>query len=193
MIFITSYNRPKMLLRLLKELEGESVVVVDDGSDYIPYPHALMSDYYRLSHKGKIGYWLNWNFMLKIAHESNDNEFIFIPDDIYNIDLVKLRADYSGGALNILNVGADRGWTPKGYVDCAFMCDRKTLEQIGYLNPVDIELFQIPGISSGVGLQISQKLYRAGVDMHMGNYATHGTHESQMHPLERLRNPLSNE
>jgi len=192
MIFITSYDRPKMLLRLLKELQGEKVVVIDDGSSYDPDEHLEYCEYYRVSHKGKSGFWVNWNFMLELAKESNDNEFIFLPDDIYDFDIQRLRKDYTEGALNVLDVGADRGWAPKGYVDCGFICDRKVLEALQWrLEPVHINRFDNPNISSGVGQQMSFRLWMKGIPMYLnGNYAKHGTHESKMHKEERLKNPL---
>ena len=192
MICITSYQRPKMLLRLLKELEGENVVVIDDGSTYDPTEHLDYCEYHRVSHKGKKGFWVNWNMMLEIAKESNDTEFIFLPDDIHSIELDRLRSDYTNGALNVLHVGPDRGWTPKGYVDCAFICDRSVLEALKWkIDPVPIQRFNNPNISSGVGQNLSFRMWMEGIPMYLkGNYAQHGDHESKMHKEERLKNPL---
>lgn len=181
-----------MLLRLLKELKGESVTVIDDGSEYDPSEHLNYCEYYRLSHHGKEGFWVNWNFMLGLAKESNDREFIFLPDDIHDFEIDRMRKDYKGGALNVLDVGADRGWTPKGYVDCGFMCDRKVLSALKWeLDPIPITRFNIPNISSGVGQQMSFKLWMKGIPMILnGNYAHHGNHESKMHPSIRKIQPL---
>lgn len=192
MILITSYERPKMLLNLLKELEGESVSVIDDGSKYNPSAHLNYCDYYRVSHKGKEGFYVNWNLMLDIAKESNDNEFIFLQDDLHNVELDRLRKDYKGGCLNVLDVGVDRGWTPVGYVDCIFMCDRSVLEALEWkLEPITIQRFNRPNISSGVGEQLSRRLWFKGIPMYLnGNYAQHGNHESKMHKEERLKSPL---
>lgn len=192
MIFITSYNRPEMLLNLLKELRGERVTVIDDGSTYLPYPHIEYCDYYRTKHKGKVGFWSQWDFMFQLALETDDQEFIFLPDDIRNLRLEELRADYKGGCLNVLNVGADRGWTKKGYVDCAFICDRSVLDALKWqVYEVDIRRFLRRHISSGVGQQLSKRLVDLGIPMYLGkNYASHGDHKSQMHLLERKFNPL---
>jgi glycosyltransferase involved in cell wall biosynthesis len=192
MIFITAYDRPKMLLRLLKELKGERIRVIDDGSKYNPDEHLKYCDYYRVSHKGKEGFWVNWNFMLELAKESTDTEFIFLPDDIHAFDIDRMRKDYTKGCLNVLDVGLDRGWTPKGYVDCGFMCDRSVLEALEWkLEPIPIQRFNNPYISSGVGQQMSFRLWMKGIPMFLnGNYAQHGNHESKMHKEERLRNPL---
>ena len=192
MIFITSFDRPHMLLRLLKELQGEQVVVVDDGSSYNPDKHLKYCDYYRVSHKGREGFWVNWNFMLQIAQESNDNEFIFLQDDLHSVDLDRLREDYTDGCLNVLEVGPDRGWTPKGYVDCQFICDRYVLNALEWkLDPIPIQRFNNPYLSSGVGQQLSFRLWMKGIPMYLnGNYAQHGDHESKMNPEERKRNPL---
>lgn len=192
MIFITSYDRPRMLLRLLKELEGEKIIVVDDGSAYDPTEHLNYCDYYRVSHKGREGFWVNWNLMLEIAKGTDDNEFIFLQDDLYDVELEKLRRDHTKGCLNVLDVGKDRGWTPKGYVDCQFMCDRKVLEALEWkVDPVPIQRFRDPNISSGVGAQLSYRLWLKGIPMYLNrNYAQHGNHESKMHKSERLKNPL---
>lgn len=192
MILITTFDRPDMLLRLLKELEGENVIVVDDGSTYDPSEHLRYCDYYRVSHKGKEGFWVNWNLMLEIAKESDDDEFIFLQDDLYDIDLARLRADYKGGALNLMEIGKDRGWTPKGYVDCIFMCDRKTLDRLHWkIDPVPIQRFNRPNVSSGVGENLSYRMWLNLIPMQFnGNYAHHGNHESKMHKEERVRNPL---
>lgn len=195
MIFITSFDRPAFLLRLLKELQGESVTVIDDGSNYNHDEHLRYCDYYRVSHKGKTGFWVNWNFMLQLAKETDDNEFIFLPDDIYDFDIERMRKDYKGGALNVLDVGADRGWTPKGYVDCGFMCNRGVLNALEWkIDPIPIGRFRNPSISSGVGEQMSYRLWLRGIPMYLqGNYAHHGAHESKMNRLERIRNPLITE
>lgn len=195
MILITSYDRPQMLLRLLKELEGEKVIVVDDGSAYDSSEHLNYCDYYRVSHKGKKGFWVNWNFMFELAEETDDNEFIFLQDDLYDVELDRLRADYTKGCLNVLDVGPDRGWTPNGYVDCQFICNRAVLEALQWeLAPVPVQRFNQPNISSGVGHQLSFRLWSKGIPMYLnGNYAKHGNHESKMHPKERKINPLSNE
>lgn len=192
MILITSYDRPDMLLRLLKELEGEKVVVVDDGSKYNPIEHLNYCDYYRASHKGRPGFWVNWNLMLEIAKESDEDEFIFLQDDLHSVELDRLREDYTDGCLNVLEVGADRGWTPVGYVDCMFMCNREVLEALEWkLEPIPIHRFNNPSISSGVGAQLSYRLWLKGIPMILnGNYAKHGDHESKMNKEERKRNPL---
>lgn len=192
MIFITSYNRPKMLLRLLKELKGEYVVVIDDGSEYNPIEHMNYCDYYRTEHQGRQGYWKNWQLMFDLASETEETEFIFIPDDVHTVDLVGLRAEYTKGTLNVLNVGKDRGWSPNGYVDCGFICHRKVLEALNWaMIPISPHRFINPFISSGVGQQLTNRLFYLGIPMYtIRNYAIHGDHESQMHPLERRRNPL---
>lgn len=192
MIFITSYNRPEMLLSLLKELEGERITVIDDGSDYLPYPHIEYCEYLRTNHKGKVGFWSQWDFMFRIAKETDDNEFIFLQDDLENVRLDELRRDYKGGCLNVLNVGPDRGWSKKGYVDCQFMCDRSVLEALKWeMHEIDIRRFLFRHISSGVGQQLTNRLAELDIPMHTDkNYANHGDHHSEMHPLERKLNPL---
>src|SRR5690625_2457325 len=141
MIFITSYQRPKMLLRLLKELQGENITVIDDGSNYDPAEHKKYCNYIRQKHFGKKQFWRTWQHMLNLAKKTNDKEFIFLQDDLYDIDLQGLRSQKTPEkfVLNLMNIGPNRNWTPIGqYCDCNFMTNRKSLEAIHW---------QIPAVS----------------------------------------------
>lgn len=196
MILITTYQRPKLLLRLLKELEGEDIVVFDDGSDFDHSEHSNYCDYFWLQHKGKKGFWRIWRQMFYVARNSDTDEFIFLQDDLYNIDLKGLRAVETPDkyVFNLMDVGPDRNWTPKNYCDCVFKTNRKTLEAINWrvpaVNPKRWE--RNPQLSSGVGQRLSMRFYRHGIPMILPeqNYASHGDCESKMHPNERKRNPL---
>lgn len=196
MIFITTYQRPQKLLRILKELQGEEICVIDDGSEYDPTPIYDYGDYIRTKHRGKQGFWKQWQLMFDIAMQSKDEEFIFLQDDIYNVDLEGLRAVETPEkyALNLMDVGPDRGWSPVGYVDCIFMTNRKTLEAINWvMPPVPPTRWQFnPHLSSGVGHRLSQAFYRNNIPMILPeqNYASHGETESKMHPELRPKEPL---
>jgi len=206
MTIIFSYNRPKMLSKLLDEVGH--CVVLDDGSEYDPAPFIDRCDYYRLHHLGKEFFWLTWRYALQMCKESDDDLFIFLQDDLSNVDLdrihtihASMEGDY---AYNVHNAGGHRGWTPikhreeddrifGSYVDCNYFCNRQALEVLGFdmdwINPMR---FKVDGISSGVGQQQSRKFYKANVPMYIPkkSLAYHGDHKSLMHPEERKRNPL---
>lgn len=209
MTIIFSYNRPKMLSRLLDEVTG---VVIDDGSDYDPKPFLNRCEYHRLPHGGKEYFWNTWNYALSMCKESDDDFFLFLPDDVYNVDLERIKWIHSRiskpYAFNVLNVGHETGWTgvtPKqteidgykaikcGFVDCGYFCNRQALEKMNFsvdwVNPLR---FKQKGISSGVGQHQSRILWKKGVDMYLPctSLAHHGDHESEMHPNERKLNPL---
>lgn len=196
MIFITSYKRPQLLLRLLKELQGEQIVCIDDGSNYDPKDHTHYCEYYRTPHRGKAGFWKQWQLMFDIAEESTDDEFIFLQDDLYNVDLEGLRQVDTPDkyALNLMDMGPDRGWSPVGYVDCQFKTNRATLEAIHwFMPPVDpMRWVRRPQMSSGVGQNLSQMFYRKKIPMILPdqNYASHGDNESKMHTELRKEEPL---
>ena len=182
-----------MLLSLLKELDGHEVNVIDDGSDYQPFEMQNYCTYYRYRHGGKREFWKQWQRAIELCKKSDAEFFIFLPDDVRNIDVEAIKRDYrSGTCLRVLEVGRDRGWTRKGYVDGAFACDREVLDQIE-IKPVPRYRFNDPYISSGVGQQMSKLFAEKGIEMIKGNYCIHGDHESVMNPEERKRNPLSNE
>lgn len=206
MIIIQTYNRPEMLSNLLNELGH--CVVVDDGSQYDAEPFADRCDYYRFTHKGKEGFYLQWQYIFDICRESDDDWFMFIQDDVSNVYMKgikdvcsQLGEEY---AFNFMRRGKDRGWTlikqkktdfgfQVGYVDCNFCTTRKTLEKINFhIEPVDVSRFQRPNISSGVGQQLSRKFAWKNIPMYIPkkSFAYHGDHESIMHPSERKTNPL---
>jgi len=196
MIFITTYQRPQLLLRLLKELQGEDVVVLDDGSDYDATEMYNYCKYYRVDHKGKQKFWKIWQYMFDYGMHSDADEFIFLQDDLYNVDLEGLRQVETPEkyALNLMDVGPDRGWSPVGYVDCIFKTNRKTLEAIDWqVPPVNPKRWAgRPELSSGVGQNLSQLFYRKKIPMILPdrNYASHGDCESKMHPELRKKEPL---
>lgn len=88
-IYITSYNRHKMLMKLIDQLieQGENInyhiTVFDDKSNDI-----LFSNNPRLifikndEHRGKKLYWKTWNEMFSLAAIRNDDYSIFLPDDV---------------------------------------------------------------------------------------------------------------
>lgn len=206
MIVIFSYDRKQALKDLIDSLEGERIIVVDDGSDY-NYTD-LNCEYYRYDHQGRQGFWTLWGEALKLC---DDEWVLFLQDDVTNVNLKEIKRLTEGldlYAFNIMHRGTHRGWTNikhepttiKGidchivsYVDCIFATNKKTLDKLGrHMNPVSPFRFENPYISSGVGQQLSQRFKKLGIPMYMPDksLAYHGDHESKMHPQERKYNPL---
>ena len=212
MIVIFSYNRPNMLMSLLKELQGkDEIIVMDDGSDYDPFPYVEYCDYYRSEHMGKEGFWAQWQSALYLCNDSGHDWFVFLQDDLKGVRYDKLREvteNLDTFAFNVVNMGRDRGWTrlpwinkrvgdlrcqKMGYVDCIFATNRNTLDLLDWtIHPVAASRFINPLISSGVGQQLSRRFAQLNVPMYLPrkSLAYHGDHESEMHPIERKRTPF---
>lgn len=180
--------------------------IKDDGSTY---EHNL-PQYFRHEHRGKDMYWLTWDEMLKDCYLSGEL-FIFTADDFKDLDvkrILELHEKYKDKpyVYNILNDGREGTWTGIqanqvddetimcGMVDCGFFCNSRAIQKLGYyMNPPTQQWWkQGESISSGVGCMLSQRFTRSKVLMYkpVKSLATHGTHESKMHPIERLKNPL---
>ena len=212
MIVIFSYNRPDMLLRLLRECpSGESVVVLDDGSTYDPTEHQRYCRYIRTQHWGKTGFWQKWQYAFDLCRLSDDEYFTFLADDMREINWDRIaRISDKLYAQNLMfERGRYRDWTglvaqdttfndepyyTVGYVDCSYATNRKTLEHIEWTqDEVTWEWFRAGKyISSGVGHNQSWKYVHKFVEMFMPKttIAKHGNHESQMHPEHRKKIPL---
>lgn len=216
MIIVFSYNREKMLLTLLEELKikysKERVIVIDDGSTYNPKPMLNLCEYYRLNHKGKNEFYLNWMYAFSICEQSDDDFFMFLPDDFTFIDKARIDHIYKNTdtmfAYNLLNDGRPPCWTPivphnttvagvesiqTSYVDCGYFTNRKTLKQIQFVQDyVHPDRFLIPDISSGVGYTQSRKYYLFNIPMYIpkSSMCYHGRHDSIMHLQLRKKQPL---
>lgn len=200
-------------MSLVKELHGkDDIVIVDDGSDFDPIPFLDYGEFYRFQHKGRDGYWLQYQYMLEIAQESDHKWFMFIQDDVSDVQFDEIKrvceAINPPYAFNFMNRGADRRWTniiwtdetiagvdckKMGYVDCNFCVPRFTLEILGFkMKKVSRGWLKNKFRSSGVGRQLSKRFADAGIPMYMAkkSLAYHGSHESVMHKRERTRNPL---
>jgi hypothetical protein len=210
MIVIFSFQRVYRLQSLIKELP-ERPIVIDDGSEYPTKEIHGCSQYLRFAHQGREGFYRLWDYALKLCRDSKDDWFLFLQDDVDSVqfeEIQRITANLDLYAFNIMNRGPDRGWTnaPKKnvtiegvecqtcpYVDCIFATNRKTLELLEWkMNPVYPVWLSNPNVSSGVGMQLSQRLHKLGVTMYkpVSSLAHHGNHESLMHPTERRKNPL---
>jgi hypothetical protein len=212
MIVIFTYNRPEMLMRLLRECPaGEQVIALDDGSDYDPSEHMKLCRYIRTQHWGKMGFWQKWQYAFDLCRNSRDEYFTFLADDMHGVEWHRLaRIPDKLYAQNLLTMpNRLREWTglggfatsfndephyQVGYVDCAYQTNRMTLEQIEWKqDEVEFEWFMAgPNISSGVGHHQSWRFVHNHVPMYMAKQtlARHGDHESQMHPTHRKETPI---
>ena len=212
MIVIFSYNRPEMLNKVIDQCP-ERPVVIDDGSDFDPLTFAKKSDFYRLNHKGRRGFWANWDYALKICQASDDNYFTFLADDFLNVqwDVLETFKRDKPFAYNLLNDGRTaqfirfnaqpatfmgRPSLRVGFVDCGYHCNRSALDVLEYkMPPPDPDRFDNPDASSGVGLYQSTQFFINMVPMYVPKVSIvdHGNHESKMHPELRRKQPLTNQ
>jgi hypothetical protein len=209
-IIVFSYNREEMLINLLTELEGLDVTVIDDGSDFIiNHPKVI-----KTPHEGKKGFWKKWVIAHQIVLGSEEDYFLFLPDDIKDINLEWLKGLESQQwnehlfTINVINCGRTECWGPfntgqepfeieditlneVGFVDCGFFTNRYTLENIE-IHEVHETWFRNENISSGVGAQMSESFrnIRAKMMMPTPSLCYHGKHESKMHTNQRKRIPL---
>jgi len=205
MIFIFSYNRAEMLSEVVKAIEGEHFLILDDGSDF------ESENMVKFKHEGKEGFWKKWKYAFDVAKKSTDELFIFMPDDFTDLqlgDILMLHEQHKHEqyAYNIINDGRDSSWMPfkavqandntiqVGFVDCGFFCNREALKALEFrIDPIDPNRFKLKkNISSGVGQQLTNRFTRHKVKMFkpVKSLAYHGDHPSMMHPEERKLNPL---
>jgi hypothetical protein len=89
-IYITSYNRPEMLSKLvdqiIQQMGGQinfDILIFDDKSDQLPIISTnLVTLITNEEHRGKEYYWKTWHEMFVIAHLRKDKYSFFLPDDI---------------------------------------------------------------------------------------------------------------
>lgn len=228
MITIFTYDRQPMLQRLCAEIEAypifknEDVTIIDDGTPLGKECLRTPSHWYYIDfpHSGKVGFWERWSYALQQCYGSDDDFFMFMPDDyshvdferiIHNWKILKLR--HSGKmykplpfVCNIVNDGRGPNWTKFkeqpysenltriDWTDCGFFCNRAALEAIGFhMFPIPASRFKRKNISSGVGQQLTQRFNAARVPIYrpIKSFAFHGDHPSMMHPEERLIHPLT--
>lgn len=187
-----------MLNRLLKELDGFDVSIIDDPETF-----------------GKRNFWKRYKQAFEICLESEYDWFLFLPDDVRNIRLDIMtkwmeRTGTSTRVLNLINDGRTHCWgklsrtapdieidgvtfTDRSFYDCGGLINRATLSLVD-IDPVKDSWFEKHGenISSGVGFQLTGKFRRKYIPMYVPSIslAYHGEHESIMHPNERTKNKL---
>lgn len=194
--------------------------VYDDGSTE-PIKADRCTIHRREENGGKKLYWKLVNEAFTVAYRSEWKYFYMLPDDGEIVEGFFARSVAAWQALRgvaCLSVCTDRQragklqwgdevpktvtrsgiafWT-SGWVDMAFMCERSMFDALktgtGFINPIIRDVWK-PGVSSGVGGQITKRLRLKGQDMlhvHDTLINDDGKHESRMHPETRKTEPLS--
>ena len=189
------------------ELRGHEVIVIDDGSPECPQVEVVnnKAKLIRTYHEGKRGHWKKWFIARQIALGSDHDYFLFLQDDLKEVDLETIKKftvqgwDKQAFAINLLNIGHS-GWgqyekkdqknvkiddcvlSQCGYVDCIYLTNRTTLESIE-VEPVPYTWHDRPNKSSGVGYYMTgqMRLIEASMMLPNKSLAYHGKHPSQMH------------
>ena len=205
-----------LVMELKKSLEGDNPMdfqIIDDGSEFTKVA-PTSSGIIRTHHEGKKGFWKKWVIARQLALGTDHDYFLFIPDDISDLQLDKIKAITQQGwddhlfALTITNGGSQyrcgkalTGQEPieiSGatfeeccFVDGCFITNRKTLEACD-IHEVPASWFDRENKSSGVGYQMTMTMRKLGAVMMRPNksLAYHGDHESVMNREERINNPL---
>ena len=211
MTIIFSYNRPELLKKVIGQCP-EKPIVIDDGSNFDPMPFLGMCEFHRLEHKGKEQYFFNWQYAFEICKQSDDDFFLFLPDDFLSVDHKTIEHLYTNVkgkyAYNLLNDGRPKIWTyiehkevkvegvdsiQVSYCDGGYFTNRQTLEAINFEQDfITSSRFGRSKISSGVGESQSRKFWKLGIPMYIPKKSLcyHGEHESMMHPELRKEQPL---
>lgn len=208
-VVIFSYEREQMLKSLIKEVEAipeATYLVIDDGSSF-----TLNDSFHQFEHGGKVKYWRLWDYALKSLKDDHSDLFLFIPSDFSEVNFTEIIARHNQFkrtpyAYNVVNDGRLNCWnlvkpfkmdedtSEVGFTDCGFFCNKATLNKIGY-NVTQINPYRFQAnnaISSGVGQQLTFRMRRHSISMYMPvkSLAYHGSHDSLMHPNERIKTPL---
>ena len=191
-VIFSSPQRKAMLSKLLKELKGMDVTVIDSPSTF-----------------GKERFWMRMAYAFAICLDSEHDNYLILPDDVCKVDIERIKIlhdkmKHLKYTINAINDGRVSCWGSRSnpnlkidelihsdYFDCAGLTNRKTLSLIG-VEPIPAHWFDRPDKSSGVGYQLTTKFRTKNVLMYTAQKSLvyHGDHESVMHKEERKRTPL---
>jgi glycosyltransferase involved in cell wall biosynthesis len=166
-------------------------------------------------HFGKPRYWEMINEAFGYLKKLDFDYVIQLPDDVQLVDDFFNKAietfesipDKYKSCLNLLNDISRRGplWTPiepklmrghiirTGWVDMCYIANKYFFEILNWqIKPVNKNWATDPERSSGVGKQISERIYINGTYFYqvITSLVIHGDHESVMHPTHRKKTPL---
>ena len=197
-VYLTTYNRPTMLMATLKHLWSFNIepIIYADG---VTHPF-----------RGKEGYWETWDEILKDCEKNPSDLYLFMPEDVLDIDIERIKEIHKGFkgepyVCNIINDGRHESWVrfqkqqPKngleqvGFTDCGFFCSREVLQKTKWrIKQPPATRFNNPNMSSGVGMQLTNIFTTYKIKMYKptNSLGYHGDHKSEMNTEERKRNPL---
>ncbi|MDP8224967.1 MAG: hypothetical protein P9L99_16530 [Candidatus Lernaella stagnicola] len=168
----------------------------------------------------KEGFWRLWNSMFRAAHQETRPEFyVFLQDDVRLLPGFFTRIERIWDAIDdprktALNLLVDRRgcrahWTPiepqlirfgdievarLGWLDCIFMAAPSLFNVLQWkIKPIRRDRWrQNPDLSSGVGEQISWRLYETKRSIYspISSLVTLADCPSVMHPELRRRHPI---
>jgi len=221
-IVITTYEREDMLKQLLDDIFKYTeynmfVVVFDDGSEhtydlseydvkYIKYVKnnglknlwRVISDTFKFSQKIDAKYYFYFQDDLRLKEnffQESIRIFESIPDD-NKISLGTLMIDSQRNTpkwTGVYPIEYDEYYKTQ-WCELVFMCEYKFFEVLDFkLNPIPASRWdKNPNISSGVGQQISLRLFENGFNMYhvINTLTTHGDHESVILPELRRNEKL---
>lgn len=222
-IIITTYNRSDMLYNLIKNIESEKndyklkIFIFNDGSTEKYDLSGFDVTHLRLfPNRGKKRYWQIINQTFNLVKSIKSKYYLYLPDDVKLIDnffselirIYSLIDDKNKICLNILTDGrVDRtNWTnfksehydeyiKTQWNDLCFLANIDFFSKLDYeIKPIPLSRWNNnPNISSGVGQQISLRLYNMGLNMYhtKKSFVYHGNHESKMNKNEREINYLT--
>lgn len=201
-------------------LDDHSDSDYSDVFDHIRENTSYHIDYYRMEeHQGKPYYWQMINYGYQLAKDTDFDYFIQVSDDIRLADdffseAVRLYNLIDGPDTACLNISWDKSrdclpmWTPvqpkrieigtdklirTGWVDMGYICTKKYFHLMEYrIDPVSLKWSGNINRSSGVGMQISKRLYAMNKVIYQvsRSLVAHGDHDSVMHPDLRKKEPL---
>ncbi len=228
LVVIFTYNREEMLSRLLTEFYNtpHDIIVIDDGSAYMKRfsnrlkvaeepDKEINAQLIKTNHEGKKGFWRKWIIARQLALGSGHDYFLFLPDDIRDLNLQAIEELTKQGwddllfAVNIINCNRDQCWgyyrtgqedieigdtilKEVGFVDCGFLTNRTTLDYVP-IREIGEGWFDRPDKSSGVGAQMTESMRIVGTKMMMpfpGLCHYDWKHASVMHPKPVNDKPL---
>ena len=221
-IVITTFNREKMLKELLNDIFKYTeykmfVVVFDDGSNK-PYDLSEYDVKYikYVKNNGLKYLWRIISDTFKFCKNIDAEHYFYFQDDLRlkenffqeSISIFESIPDNDKISLGTLMIDSQRN-TPKWtgvypieydkyyktqWCELVFMCKYKFFESLEFkLNPIPLSRWnKNPNISSGVGQQISVRLFEKGLNMYhvINTLTTHGDHESVLLPELRKNEKL---
>lgn len=221
-VIITTFNRPDMLTSLLKNIELEKkhykikTFIFNDGSSKkYELSNFDVKELKFYPNRGKKKYWEIVNQTFNVIKAVKSRYYIYLPDDVILIEnffdeFIKIYGSIKDTKKICLNVLTDSrinkpNWTnfkPETYGeyvktqwnDLCFGAPENFFKLLNYeIKPIPMSRWdKDSNLSSGVGQQISNRIYDLGFNMYhtKKSLVYHGDHNSVMNENERKKNKL---